>query len=117
MTDITKRRLDAIARLKQKPKLKKTLTILLENIVAETGEVAHPLYDNKGHWQFHFPYAFKELALDILQNMKKVFENKGLELHRFPNDYLYDENTLFYMTENEIETYFVMDKLVEGEQR
>lgn len=117
MTDLTKRRLDAMARLRQKPKLKKTLGILLENIIAETGEVAQPLYDNKGHWQFHFPYAFKELALDILRDMQKVFENRGLTLHRFPNDCLYDENTLFYMTENEIETYFVMNKLVEGEQR
>lgn len=104
----------AIKRIKQKPKLKITLNAFVTDLFAATEEVSQPLYDEKTKvWQFFFPYAFPEMTLDILGNIEKLLSARKIKLNRFPGDCLYEKNILFYLSEDELETYFIMSKLIE----
>ena len=105
---ITTNKFAAIKRIKQEPKLKMILNAFVTDLLAVTEEASLPLYDEKTKvWQFFFPYAFPEMALDILGNAEKL-----LKLNRFPGDCLYEKNILFYLSEDELETYFIMNKLI-----
>ena len=110
---LTINKLAAIKRIKQKPKLKITLNAFVTDLLAATEEVSQPLYDEKTKvWQFFFPYAFPEMALDILRNIEKLLSARKIKLNRFPGDCLYEKNILFYLSEDELETYFIMNKLI-----
>lgn len=110
---VTINKLAASKRIKQEPKLKVTLNTFVTDLLAATEEVSQPLYDEKTKvWQFFFPYAFPEMALDILRNVERLLSARKIKLNRFPGDYLYEKNILFYLSEDELETYFIMNKLI-----
>lgn len=110
---ITTNKLAAIKRIKQEPKLKVILNVFVADLLAVTEEASLPLYDEKTKvWQFFFPYAFPEMALDILGNVEKLLSARKIKLNRFPGDCLYEKNILFYLSEDELETYFIMNKLI-----
>lgn len=111
---VTINKLAAIKRIKQKPKLKIILNAFVTDLIAATGEVSQPLYDEKTKmWQFFFPYAFPEMTLDILGNVEKLLSVRKIKLNHFLGDYLYEKNIVFYLSEDALETYFIMSKLIE----
>ena len=110
---VTINKLAAIERIKQKPKLKVILKAFVTDLFAATEEESQPLYDKKTKvWQFFFPYIFPGIALGILGNVEKLLSARKVKLNRFPGDCLYEENILFYLSEDELETYFIMNKLI-----
>ena len=110
---VTINKLAAIKRIKQKPKLKTILNAFVTDLIAATGEVSQPLYDEKTKmWQFFFPYAFPEMTLDILGNVEKLLSARKIKLNHFPGDCLYEKNIVFYLSEDALETYFIMNKLI-----
>lgn len=108
MTDITQKRIDSMTRLRQNKKLQKLLGIIVSDILQETSEVAQPLYYN-GQWQFYFTYAFEGSRELVIKYMQARLEARGLQLHECPTN---NNRIWFYMSEEELESYYVMNKLV-----
>ena len=108
MTDLTQKRLNAINEIRKNPKLKKILGTILENMIAEIGEIPQAIYDN-GQWQFNFPYSFERMHGYMYEYAEAMLKKRGLELHKF--DVLPEANTLFYMTEDEVDNYITLNKL------
>lgn len=109
---LTERRKIAIDRLRKYKKLHKILGIILENMMRETSELAQPLCEyvnNEIQWQFYFPYAFDNLYQYIFDEAKKLFETHGIKIHAVNNNI---KGIVFYLTEDELETYYVMNKLI-----
>ena len=52
------------------------------------------------------------MTLDILGNVEKLLSARKIKLNHFPGDCLYEKNIVFYLSEDALETYFIMNKLI-----
>ena len=104
----------AAERIRQKPELKRQLNDLVTKLFSATVEVVQPLYDQKtGLWQFFFPHIFSGMDDYIIKNVEELLSSRKIKPKRFPEKSLRQKNIMFCLTEDDIELFFVMDKLVE----
>lgn len=104
----------AAERIRQRPELKRQLNNLVTRLVSVTAEVVRPLYDQKtGLWQFFFPYIFPGVDDHILKSAEELLSSRKIKLKHFPEESLRQKNIMFCLTEDDIELFFVMNKLME----
>ena len=96
-------------------KRKELLNTIVRDITDLTSEVINVSYNSiMNRWVFVFTYAFPSQKTLLLAAVTKHLVDRGLTLHTLLLDRraMYDDTVAFYLSESEIETYFVMNKLI-----
>lgn len=96
-------------------KRKELLNTIVRDITDLTSEVINVSYNSiMNRWVFVFTYAFPSQKTLLLAAVTKHLVDRGLTLHTLLLDRqaMYDDTIAFYLSESEIETYFVMNKLI-----
>lgn len=100
---------------KANTKRKELLFAIVSNITDLTSEAINVSYNSiMDRWVFVFTHAFPSQKTLLLAAVTKHLVKRGLKLHTLLLDRqaLYDDVIAFYLSEDEIETYFIMNKLI-----
>lgn len=101
--------------IKVNTKEKELVNAIVRDIIDLTSEDINVSYNSIiNRWVFVFSYAFPSQKTLLLAAVTKHLVDRGLTLHTLLLDRepRYDDTVAFYLSENELETYFVMNKLI-----